>query len=90
MLTYRIHLKSKSASYLEAHNLDICATLDALSQQCHSHMVFTDQLSFHKLLIHIFTLDLDIVQYPTLHDLINSTEDLKNIFQLFGMQENEY
>ena len=49
---------------------------------------FTNQPSFHKLIMHSFKLDLDISQYPTLHDLINSMED-SDIFQLHDTQENE-
>ena len=66
--------------------LDICTTLEDLLQACHLNRVFTDQASFHKLLTHISTLD--ISQYPTLHDIINSVEDSDTAFELCDSEDN--
>ena len=45
--------KLNEVPYLDAHILDICATLEDL------HMKFSEQLSYHKLLTHIFMLHFD-------------------------------
>ena len=73
-------IKLSHILYLDAHILDICATLEDPLQAGHLHMVFSDQLSFHKLLSHILTLDLDTSQYPAFHDLINNVENSYAIF----------
>ena len=45
--------------YLDLHILEICVKLEDLLQLGHPHMVFLEQVSFHKLLSHIFILDFD-------------------------------
>ena len=42
-----------------------------------------------KLQTHNFMLDLAIWQYPTLHDLINSTVYSDNIFELHSNKDND-
>ena len=40
-----------------------------------------------KLLIHIFMLHMDMPQYPALQDLINSLENLDNMFNAWVTQD---
>ena len=53
------------------------------------HIIFTDQMSVHKLLTYIFTLDLDILNYPPLHDYINTTKDSHNMFDMHNNGDNK-
>ena len=39
--------------------------------------------------MHIFMLDLDISQYPTMHEVINSMEDFNHVFYLCDTKENK-
>ena len=75
--------------YLDPHILDICATLQDLLQADHQHIVFTTQTSFHRLLTHIFTLDLDVSQYPALHDVITDMEDSDNVCDAHDTQDHK-
>ena len=52
------------------------------------YMVYSDQPSFHKVLTHIFVLDLELVQNLVLHDLINCMEDL-DIILVCDTEENK-
>ena len=55
-------------------------------------MVFLDQASSHKLLTHIFMLDIDTLQYLALHNLINIKENPDSIFEydtVVNKDENE-
>ena len=52
-------------------------------------MVFTSQPSFHKLVTHNVTLDLDILQYTIFSDLINSTEILDIVFDVHNTQDHK-
>ena len=70
---------------LDAHILDNFAIPEDLLQAGQPHMA---QPPFHKLLIHILTVKPDILQCPTLPNLIHITEDSDNIFQLHDAQEN--
>ena len=45
-----------------------------------SHALLLDQTSFYKLPMHTFTLDVDTLLYPTLHELISNTKSQNNIF----------
>ena len=46
--------KLNKVLYHNAHILDMCATLKDLLQAGHPYIVFSQQLSFYKLLTHIF------------------------------------
>ena len=74
--------------YLDAHILEICITVEDLLPSGHPHMVFTDRSSVHQLLSHIFMLDLDVLHYPSLHDL-NMVEHLLTMFYVHNKQEIE-
>ena len=52
------------------------------------HMAFSGQ-PFYKLLTCIFSLHLEMLQYPALHDLINITENSDTIFACDTMENEE-
>ena len=80
MLIYRIHSKNWiKVFYLDAHILVFCAILEDLLQTGYLCMIFLEQLHFHKLLTHIFILNLDTLQYLALHEHINIAENPDNI-----------
>ena len=62
--------------------------LENLSQADHPHTLFSDQPFFYKLLIHIFSLELDTLPYPMLYDFIHVTENQNSIL-LCKIPENE-
>ena len=58
-----------------------------MSQADQPHMVFTDKSSFHKFFTNICTQDLDILQLPTLNNLINSTKHSNYVCQFCATQK---
>ena len=64
------------------HILHISAMLEDLLKTGHLYIVFLNQPSFHKLLMHTFMLGLDMLQYPALHDLLNSLENSENVLHV--------
>ena len=52
--------------------------MEDLIQSDDPHMDFTNEPSFHNLVTHIFTLNLNITHYLALHDLIYITENEDN------------
>ena len=57
--------------------------LEELLQVGHQQKVFTSQPLFHKLCIHVYTSDMNIMQYTMLHDPIN------NVFNACDTQDHE-
>ena len=48
--------------------------LEDLLQACQPHTIFPDQSFFYKMSTHRFTLELDTLPYPALHEIIHIVE----------------
>ena len=69
--------------------MHISEILGDLLQLGQPQIVFSDQPSFHKLLTHIFMLEVHTSKYLALHDLINITKSADNIFACKNKDKNK-